>query len=837
MSQEVQVSDMTSKDYYADSYSHFGIHEEMLKDTVRTLSYRNAIFSNSEAFKDKVVLDVGAGTGILSMFAAKAGARKVYAIDMSQIADQAKVITQANGFGDTIVVIKDKLENVELPEKVDIIISEWMGYFLLYESMLDTVLDARDKFLKPGGLILPDKVTLYMAAIEDAEYKDEKIGFWDDVYGFDYSCIKDIALREPLVDCVDLKSVVTNPTPIKEIDINTVKKEDLQFQASWKLECTRDDYIHAFLGWFDCSFPTPNGKPVRFSTGPHAKYTHWKQTVFYTKNTISVYEGQQIEGRGFGRGRGRGPRRGRQTKDESKEWVPVTKLGRLVKAGKIKSMEEIYLFSIPVKEYQVVDFFLPKLKDEVMKITPVQKQTRAGQRTRFKAFVAIGDSDGHVGLGVKCAKEVATAIRGAMIAAKLATIPVRRGYWGNALAEPHTVPCKVSGKCGSVMARLIPAPRGTGIVAAPASKRMLQLAGIQDCYTQTKGNTATMGNFIKATFQAISGTYAFLTPDIMSNELSPLGIAFSGALGAVVSNGLVYPLDTFKTRIQARDANNKEDSEDNEDEEDSELSNELQLMPKDSLIKGVIDIFRKEGIAAAYGGFGASMINTFSQQFAYFYWYGAVRTAWIKSTTKNGQPVLLSTASELLIGALAGKQDSSSDQDSDFVSVGRQIIKEDGITGLWRGLKPSLVLSVNPAITYGAYEKLKSAVIGGYIPLLSSLSNEGRMSPWGNFILGALSKTAATVIMAKVRVMAGDSVNEDKTIRSEQDKKTLKKNAGALKLLLQIYKKKGMIGWYKGMHAQIVKAVLQQALLFVLRDIFEKYTLMGVLILRGLRSS
>ncbi|TIC20673.1 hypothetical protein E3Q13_00314 [Wallemia mellicola] len=364
----------------------------------------------------------------------------------------------------------------------------------------------------------------------------------------------------------------------------------------------------------------------------------------------------------------------------------------------------------------------------------------------------------------------------------------------------------------------------------------------------------------------------------MSNELSPLGIAFSGALGAVVSNGLVYPLDTFKTRIQARDANNKEDSEDNEDEEDSELSNELQLIPKDSLIKGVIDIFRKEGIAAAYGGFGASMINTFSQQFAYFYWYGAVRTAWIKSTTKNGQPVLLSTASELLIGALAGdlaqiftipvnviatrqqlgKQDSSSDQDSDFVSVGRQIIKEDGITGLWRGLKPSLVLSVNPAITYGAYEKLKSAVIGGYIPLLSSLSNEGRMSPWGNFILGALSKTAATVatypyvrmkwyfvysplikpqIMAKVRVMAGDSVNEDKTIRSEQDKKTLKKNAGALKLLLQVYKKKGMIGWYKGMHAQIVKAVLQQALLFVLRDIFEKYTLMGVLILRGLQSS
>lgn len=170
-------------------------------------------------------------------------------------------------------------------------------------------------------------------------------------------------------------------------------------------------------------------------------------------------------------------------------------------------MEEIYLFSLPIKEYQVVDYFLPKLKDEVMKIMPVQKQTRAGQRTRFKAFVAIGDFDGHVGLGVKCAKEVATAIRGAIIVAKLSVIPVRRGYWGAKLGEPHTVPSKVSGKVGSVMCRLIPAPRGTGIVAAPASKRILQLAGIEDVYTQSKGSTATMGNFLKATFAAVRPSF------------------------------------------------------------------------------------------------------------------------------------------------------------------------------------------------------------------------------------------------------------------------------------------------------------------------------------------
>jgi len=192
----------------------------------------------------------------------------------------------------------------------------------------------------------------------------------------------------------------------------------------------------------------------------------------------------------------------------------VTKLGRLVKDGKIRSIEEIYLFSLPIKEFQIVEHFLPTLKDEVMKIMPVQKQTQAGQRTRFKAFVIVGDSAGHIGLGVKCSKEVATAIRGAIIAAKLSVIPVRLGFWGAKFGQPHTVPCKVTGKCGSVRFRLIPAPRGTGIVAAGAPKKLLTLAGVDDVYSSSKGCTKTMGNFIKAAFDCISKTYSYLSPDL-----------------------------------------------------------------------------------------------------------------------------------------------------------------------------------------------------------------------------------------------------------------------------------------------------------------------------------
>jgi len=298
---QVETKDATSADYYFDSYSHFGIHEEMLKDSVRTRTYQDSIIKNAHLFKGKTVLDIGCGTGILCMFAAKAGAKKVIGVECASIHAQAQQIVKDNKLDHIITLVKGKVEEISLPdgiETVDIIVSEWMGYFLLYESMLDTVLYARDKWLiKDGsGMIFPDKATIYMCGIEDAEYRDSKINYWDSVYGFKMNPIKELALLEPLVDICEPEQVISNAAALTNIDIYTVKKEDLDFTSNFQLEINKTETLHALVAFFNVEFSKTHTK-LWFSTGPKSKSTHWKQTVFYLREPLHVKANDIVKGK------------------------------------------------------------------------------------------------------------------------------------------------------------------------------------------------------------------------------------------------------------------------------------------------------------------------------------------------------------------------------------------------------------------------------------------------------------------------------------------------------------------------------------------------------------
>ncbi|GAB68448.1 probable protein arginine N-methyltransferase [Plasmodium cynomolgi strain B] len=228
---------------YFNSYNYIHIHEDMIKDEVRTRTYYDAIRKNEHLIKDKIVLDVGCGTGILSFFAAMSGAKHVYSIEKSNIIYTAVKIRDENNLTDKITFLKGLAEEIELPvDKVDIIISEWMGYCLLYENMLDTVLYCRDKWLREGGLLFPDKAYMYMAGIEDSLYREEKFDFWRNCYDLNYTSVLPILKEEVVIDYVDKNFIIS------------------------------------------------------FTTGPYGGHTHWKQIVLYTDHVLTVEKHEVLRG-------------------------------------------------------------------------------------------------------------------------------------------------------------------------------------------------------------------------------------------------------------------------------------------------------------------------------------------------------------------------------------------------------------------------------------------------------------------------------------------------------------------------------------------------------------
>lgn len=305
---------------YFNTYSHFGIHHDMLSDYVRTASYRDAILDNGAIFKDKTVLDLGCGTAILSMFAARAGAKEVISVDQSDIIYQAMDIVRRNKI-DNIKFVKGRLEDSELPvEKVDIIVSEWMGYFLLFEGMMDSVIYARKQYLKEGGFILPNRCNISLAGYGDLERHNEFIGFWKDVYGFDMSCMKKEVLREATVEVCKPEHVITNANIIANFDLMEVDVDCPNFSYDFDLTVKRDCTLTALVGYFDTFFELP--EHVEFSTSPYTKPTHWKQTLFYVEEPIQVRANQQIKGKFICR---------RDPKDARSLFITIEYLGKVFK--------------------------------------------------------------------------------------------------------------------------------------------------------------------------------------------------------------------------------------------------------------------------------------------------------------------------------------------------------------------------------------------------------------------------------------------------------------------------------------------------------------------------
>jgi len=205
----------------------------------------------------------------------------------------------------------------------------------------------------------------------------------------------------------------------------------------------------------------------------------------------------------------------RQLEESQEGWTPRTKLGRLVLEGKILSLEEAFMEGLKIREPEVVDILVPNLQEEVINISLVQKQTDAGEKSRFKAIVAVGNMEGYIGLGFGKARQVRTAIEKAAINARLNISIVRRGCgsWECGCGQPHSLPFETVGKCGGVRVKLIPGPRGLGLVASDlVGKRILRLAGIKDCWTRSYGSTRTVPSFAYAVFDALRKTYEIVTP-------------------------------------------------------------------------------------------------------------------------------------------------------------------------------------------------------------------------------------------------------------------------------------------------------------------------------------
>ncbi len=263
----------------------FDDYHSMLSDPVRMDCYQRAI--TEVVNEGDVVVDLGAGLGILSFLAVRAGASKVYAIEKLDSIELARRVAALNGMEDKIVFLRENSRDVELPEKADVLLSETLGSFALEENTLTFSIDARKRFLKPGGRMLPEALQLWLAPVELPEtYK--KMEFWKDVCGFDFSPARDEMTRKLLVEDVLPEHLLGQPAPSATLDLRTVEEASLRHTVAFVVN--RTGTLHGLGGWFEARL-SPS---VTFDTAPGSPPTHWRQAFLPLKEPLQVKAGDSL---------------------------------------------------------------------------------------------------------------------------------------------------------------------------------------------------------------------------------------------------------------------------------------------------------------------------------------------------------------------------------------------------------------------------------------------------------------------------------------------------------------------------------------------------------------
>ncbi len=262
-------------------------HRELIDDEQRTAAYRDAI--RHYVRPDSVVLDLGCGSGILSLFACEAGARHVYAIDFQHAADLAALLARQCGFAERITVIHDKSFDVTLPEKAGILVNELMGGFALEEGMLGSVIDARMRLLKQDAVIIPAALQMRIAAVEYPEAHDRLIGWWQRPhYGFDLCAVHMFASNVFRHEKIPPSALLTDPATVIAIDFSTITTQDVSGRA--QLRATRDGIVHGFAGWFHATLAP--GIEIEASCGSSM---HWYQAFLALEEPVAVRAGTAME--------------------------------------------------------------------------------------------------------------------------------------------------------------------------------------------------------------------------------------------------------------------------------------------------------------------------------------------------------------------------------------------------------------------------------------------------------------------------------------------------------------------------------------------------------------